>query len=259
MQNSLFSGPKALGAFLRSVRENTAPADIGLPAMGRRRTKGLRREEVAQLSGISTTWYTWIEQGRNIVVSAQTLGNIAEVLKMKPSERQYLFHLALKSDPQEEQIQVVEEEVLASVHQVASPCYLLDITWNMLAWNSAAQALFTGWLGSEPRPNMMTFMFQHPLSKTLVCDWENRASRIVAELRADTMHYQHDQGLNAFVNRMNNDSETFREYWSRQQVVVREGGERTFRNAQGGLQQFRQVSWQLTSNRSVKMIMLMPE
>jgi hypothetical protein len=145
------------------------------------------------------------------------------------------------------------------VRQVASPCYLLDITWNMLAWNSAAQALFTGWLDTEQRPNMMTFMFQHPLSQTLVCDWENRASRIVAELRADTMYYQHDQGLNAFVTRMNNDSETFREYWSRQQVVVREGGERTFSNAQGKLQQFRQVSWQLTSNRSVKMIMLMPE
>ncbi|WP_342323693.1 helix-turn-helix transcriptional regulator [Kosakonia sp. BYX6] len=257
MENTLFAGPKTLGDFLRSQRENTAPADIGLPAQGRRRTRGLRREEVAQLSGISTTWYTWIEQGRDIVVSPQTLSNIATVLRMKPTERNYLFHLARQNDPQEEQVATVENEALAAVHQVDCPCYLLDLTWNMLAWNKAAEVLFSGWLGDDSQPNMMSFMFRHPLARTLVADWETRASRIVAELRADAMHYPHDHGLNSFVQSLSNDSELFRAFWSRQQVVVREGGERVFLHPQQGELHYRQMTWQLTSNRSVKMIMLM--
>ncbi|AMO47304.1 XRE family transcriptional regulator [Enterobacter sp. FY-07] len=257
MENTLFAGPKALGAFLRSQRENTAPADIGLPALGRRRTRGLRREEVAQLSGISTTWYTWIEQGRDIVVSPQTLSNIANVLKMKPTERSYLFHLAMQNDPQEEQVVTVEKEVLATVTQMTCPCYLLDLIWNMLAWNAPAEALFSGWLDEDPQPNMMSFMFRHPLSRQLVADWESRASRIVAELRADAMHYPHDRELNNFVQGLSHDSELFRDFWSRQQVVVREGGERVFHHPQQGEVHYRQMTWQLTSNRSIKMIMLM--
>jgi transcriptional regulator with XRE-family HTH domain len=259
MENTLFAGPKALGEFLRSQRENTLPADIGLPAQGRRRTRGLRREEVAQLSGISTTWYTWIEQGRDIVVSPQTLSNIANVLRMKPTERNYLFHLARQNDPQEEHVVTVEREVLASVQQMACPCYLLDLTWTMLAWNRAAETLFSGWLDSDPQPNMMSFMFRHPLARTLVADWEQRASRIVAELRADAMHYPHDQALNSFVESLRSESELFRTFWSRQQVVVREGGERVFMHAQRGELHYRQMTWQLTSNRSVKMIMLVGE
>ncbi|MEQ4450678.1 helix-turn-helix transcriptional regulator [Kosakonia sp. YIM B13605] len=259
MESNLFAGPKTLGAFLRSQRENTAPADIGLPAQGRRRTRGLRREEVAQLSGISTTWYTWIEQGRDIVVSPQTLSNIASVLKMTAAERKYLFHLALQNDPQEEHVITVEPAVLATVNQMACPCYLLDLTWNMLAWNKPAEALFSGWLDNDAQPNMMSFMFRHPLAQTLVANWETRASRIVAELRADAMHYPHDQGLNQFVQSLSNDSELFRAFWSRQQVVVREGGERVFHHPQQGELHYRQMTWQLTSNRSIKMIMLMDE
>ncbi|WP_130835811.1 helix-turn-helix transcriptional regulator [[Erwinia] mediterraneensis] len=259
MDHTLLSGPKALGAFLRSQRENTSPEMLGLPVMARRRTRGLRREEVAQLSGISTTWYTWIEQGREIVVSAQTLSNIAVALKMKPAERNYLFRLALQSDPLEETIPQVDDAVLAAVHQVNEPCYLLDLTCNMLAWNRPAARLFCGWLDQDAHPNMLQFMFLHPLAQQLVVDWEARASRLVAELRADAMHYAHDETLNAFVQQMTRESPSFHAFWQRQQVIVREGGERVFRHAQQGELHYRQVSWQLTSNRSLKMVMLLPE
>lgn len=258
MEPALLSGPKALGAFLRSQRENTSPAMLGLPVMARRRTRGLRREEVAQLSGISTTWYTWIEQGREIVVSAQTLSNIAAALKMKPAERNYLFRLALQSDPLEEAIPQVEEAVLAAVNQVTAPCYLLDLTWNMLAWNPPAAKLFSGWLDIDTQPNMLQFMFKHPVAQRLVVDWTSRASRIVAELRADAMHYAHNDTLNAFVHRMMQDSPTFHAFWQRHQVIVREGGERIFRHEEQGELHYQQVSWQLTSNRSLKMVMLLP-
>lgn len=258
MDTTPLFGPKALGAFLRTQREKTSPEMLGLPVTARRRTRGLRREEVAQLSGISTTWYTWIEQGREVSISAQTLSNIAAALKMKPTERNYLFRLARQNDPLEEAVPVVEDAVLDAVNQVSAPCYLLDLTWNMLAWNRQAQTLFSGWLDNDPQPNMMRFMFTHPLAQQLVMDWDARASRIVAELRADAMHYPHDETLNAFVQQMTQDSAPFRDFWLRQQVIVREGGERAFRHAQQGVVSFRQLSWQLASNRALKMIILVP-
>lgn len=258
MSETLLSGPKALGNFLRSQRENTSPEKLGLPIVARRRTKGLRREEVALLSGISATWYTWIEQGRDIVVSTQTLANIADTLQMKPVERDYLFRLAQQSDPQQAPVPAIENTVLAAVHQVSHPCYLLDLTWQMLAWNVQTAALFEGWLDKDEQPNMMAFMFTHPLAQRLVVDWEGRAKRIVAELRADTMHYPHDEALNEFVGRMQG-NERFRAFWALQQVIVREGGERIFRHPQLGEQHYHHLSWQLSSNRSLKMIMLIPD
>ncbi len=258
MSQTLLSGPKTLGAFLRSQRENTSPEQLGLPIAARRRTRGLRREEVALLSGISTTWYTWIEQGREIVVSAHTLANIAATLQMKPVERDYLFRLAQQNDPQEVPVPQVDPAVLKAVVQVAEPCYLLDLTWNMLAWNPGMEALFSGWLGEDAQPNMMTFMFLNPLARHLVIDWEARCRRIVAELRADTMHFPNDKSLNAFVNEMRQQSDHFQTLWSLQQVISREGGERSFLHPRQGELHYHHVSWQLTSNRALKMIMLIP-
>ncbi len=99
MSNGSLSGPKALGAFLRAQREMLAPEKVGLPAAGRRRTSGLRREELAQLSSISTTWYTWIEQGREVSVSPAALSRLAQALQLAPAARDYLFNLANVKDP----------------------------------------------------------------------------------------------------------------------------------------------------------------
>src|SRR5215475_10568671 len=90
---------RALGAFLQAHRARLEPAVLGLPAGMRRRTPGLRREEVAQLAGLSVTWYTWIEQGREISVSPAALARLAKTLQLSPAERAYLFDLAGKRDP----------------------------------------------------------------------------------------------------------------------------------------------------------------
>lgn len=259
MEKPALNGPQALGAFLRVKRENTSPERVGIPVISRRRTKGLRREEVAQMSAISTTWYTWLEQGRDITVSAQTLSGIALALQLTQAEREYLFLLAHKSDPLNEQVPAVEQTILAAVNYVSEPCYLLDLTWQVLAWNKGAERLFAGWLGSEASPNMMTFMFQNPQARLLVDNWEVRARRIVAELRSDAVHYPDDNRLNAFVQQMSDNSPDFRDFWSQQQVIVREGGQRLFHHAEQGELVYRQLSWQLASNRALKMIMLVPE
>lgn len=259
INDEALSGPKALGQFLRARRENTLPETLGLPATARRRTRGLRREELAQLSGISTTWYTWIEQGRDIAVSATTLSSIADALRMDATERSYLFRLAQLTDTRDEQPGGVDDSALACVYQVATPCYVMDLTWELLAWNDAAGSLFSGWLDSDPSPNMMKFMFLHPLAKSLVPDWETRCERIVAELRAEGIHHLQEPRLQAFVHEMSAASTAFRTQWARQQVVERRGGERHFHHIVSGELRYTQVSWRLSGNSAVKMVILLPD
>ncbi|ERK11006.1 putative DNA-binding protein [Serratia fonticola AU-P3(3)] len=160
MESDAISSQKALGAFLRAHRERITPEMLGLPTATRRRTSGLRREELAQISGISATWYTWIEQGREVSISPYTLARIATALRLSHAERHYLFTLAHITDPEKEQPQeTVNAAVLQSVHQITVPCYLLDLTWNMLAWNPQAEELFCDWLKQAKTPTCCTSCF----------------------------------------------------------------------------------------------------
>lgn len=153
---------RLLGAFVRAHRERIAPAVAGLPPRsGRRRTPGLRREEAAELAGISATWLTWIEQGRDVAVSPQALARLAETLRLTRAERAYLFELAERRDPAALAAQPVAEAppaLAAAVAAVEAPAYGLDRTWTACAWNPAAGRLFRDWLGGTER-NLLRFVF----------------------------------------------------------------------------------------------------
>ena len=132
-----------LGQFIKNHRERLRPEDVGLKPSGRRRTPGLRREELAQLCSISSTWITWIEQGRPVSASAAMLDRLASALQLTPSERRYLFTLAGKLDPLGTgSLTDGIETVLETVNHISTPAYILDRQWNVLAWNMAAAALF---------------------------------------------------------------------------------------------------------------------
>ncbi|MBH2985380.1 helix-turn-helix domain-containing protein [Serratia marcescens] len=239
MSSEALSGPKALGAFLRAHRERITPEMLGLPSSSRRRTSGLRREELAQISGISATWYTWIEQGREVSISPFTLARIA--------------------DPEQEtHRETANDAVLQSVHQMTVPCYLLDVTWNVVAWNPQAAALFSGWLDVANSPNLLHFMFFHPLAKTLVSDWEERARRVVAEFRAETSHHQNTEEMRAFVRSMTHNSADFNHWWKQHDVMAREGGERAFEHPQQGALRYRQLTFHPAEHGGLKLVMLIP-
>src|SRR5262249_46621965 len=139
---------RELGDFVRSLREKLTPAALGLPPGARRRTPGLRREEVAQLSGLSVTWYTWLEQGRDMSLSTVALARLANALRLGRAERAYLFELAGRRDPDHGAGETDElpAAVLGCVESIASPAYVLDQGWTARVWNSAAERLFVGWL-----------------------------------------------------------------------------------------------------------------
>jgi transcriptional regulator with XRE-family HTH domain len=147
MKNELTNARrKELAAFLQAVRRRSRPADFGFLAGVRRRTAGLRREEMAQIVGISTTWYTWIEQGREANISADALDRLAGNLRLTRSERAYLFEIAGRRDPfdlpdESDEAPPLLIEVLADI---GVPAYLMGRTWDMLGWNMPAAELFTG-------------------------------------------------------------------------------------------------------------------
>ncbi|EIC84430.1 helix-turn-helix transcriptional regulator [Serratia sp. M24T3] len=254
------TGPKALGAFLRAHRERTTPEMVGLPKSPRRRTSGLRREELAQISGISTTWYTWIEQGREVSISAATLGRLAQALRLQPAEQEYLFSLAGIKDPQARATGVNPDEYLAQcVHQLGCPGYLLDSCWNMLAWNVQTEQLFHGWLEQDPQPNLLRFMFLHPLARTLLVNWDARAKRIVAEFRAETSHFAHSEDIRQLVLSLRDESSVFNQWWAQQEVLSREGGERRFMHPIKGAVRYRQQTFFPAGNNELKLVILVEQ
>ena len=253
---------RELGDFVRAQREQLSPASIGLVGASRRRTPGLRREEVAQLAGLSTTWYTWIEQGRDVSVSAHSLARLAGALRLGRAERAYLFELAGRRDPRpgdgEHDSDEVPPAVSAAVAAIAAPAYVLDRNWDARCWNAAAERLFVGWLGGAPPRNLLRFIFLAAGARDLICDWPGRARRVVAEVRAHCASHLDDSGLRALIAELRRLSPEFVEMWEQHGVLGREGGARTFSHPQDGFLRYEQVTFDLASNGDVKLTILVP-
>lgn len=257
---------KELGDFLQVLRQRSAPQEFGFPVGNRRRTQGLRREEVAQLSGISPTWYTWIEQGREVNVSADALDRLAEVLKLSRSERDYLFEMADRRDPKashRDEQDVAPAEIISMLDDIAMPAYVMGRYWDMLGWNPLAARLFAGWLDQKrpedgPAPNLLRFVFQLPQARELVVDWELRARRIVAEFRADCRGRLEEPALQRLVAELTQTSPEFARFWQQHDVLERQGGERSFNHPSQGLISYRQFTLLPVDQDQLKLVLLKP-
>src|ERR1700723_3279161 len=177
-----------LGAYLRDRRTRLDPAAFGF-SVGRRRTPGLRREEVAQRSNISPTWYTWLEQGRGGAPSADVLNRIARALMLTDIEREHLFLLGLGRPPE---VHYRKDDGvtprLQRVLDALEPCPALIRTaiWDVVAWNRAATVMLTdyGALPPEQR-NILRFIFLDPRVRAAQYDWDSVARFVVAAFRVD--------------------------------------------------------------------------
>jgi transcriptional regulator with XRE-family HTH domain len=249
---------REMGDFIRAQRERLTPAVIGGTERGRRRTPGLRREEVAQLCGLSITWYTWIEQGRDIGVSPLALARIAETLRLGRAERAYLFELAGKRDPAQagSVADDVPPAVLASVEAIRAPAYVLDRCWTARCWNAAAEHLFTGWLDQPGERNLLRFVFLEPSARLLISDWEARARRVVAEFRSSSSVHVTEPDLRMLIESLRRDSAEFAAFWNLYGVLEREGGERIFNHPRDGLLRYAQVTFDLAGRPDFRLTML---
>jgi transcriptional regulator with XRE-family HTH domain len=236
-----------LGEFVRAQRERLAPVEIGLPAGSRRRTPGLRREEVAQLCGLSATWYTWIEQGRDVSASPTALARLARVLQLGRAQRAYLFDLAGKRDPDHgaSETDQLPSAALSCVQAIRSPAYILDRSWNARSWNAPAERLFVGWLDRQGERNLLRFIFLEPAARAFICGWEERARRVAAEFRAACSAHLDDPALRRLIDGLHQESPAFAQFWDEHAVLEREGGERTFNHPKDGFLRYEQVTFNL--------------
>lgn len=224
---------RELGVFLRSRRASLARADFGLPAAGRSRTDGLRREEVSYLSGVSVTWYTWLEQGRDIHPSREVLDAVARTLRLAPAEHTYVLSLAgysaptPASDPGPREAPGSVQRLLDSL--ATSPAFALTADWGIVGWNAAYVALFPpiADVPAEDR-NLLQLVFTHPYVRRLLPRWEEDSARFLAEFRAEVGPHLGEPSVAALIDRLVAASPEFRAGWTSHELSGFSSRERLF-------------------------------
>ncbi|MFF1443802.1 helix-turn-helix domain-containing protein [Streptomyces sp. NPDC058295] len=224
-----------LSEFLRTRRARLKPEDVGLPDFGRhRRVPGLRREELAQLAGVSVAYYTRLEQGNGRNVSAEVLDSIARALRLSDAEHAHLTHLAKpkhkkKQAAPSQQVRGPLRQLLDTMDSV--PAYLIGRRTEILGWNRMAAAVFGDWaeLPAAER-NWARLVFLRPDYRDLFVDWEQKAIDIVCALRMDAGCYPDDPRLSALVGQLSVKSEDFRRLWATHDVKEKSHGVKLLRH-----------------------------
>ncbi|MFI1763629.1 helix-turn-helix domain-containing protein [Streptomyces sp. NPDC020800] len=219
-----------LSEFLRSRRARLKPEDVGLPDFGRhRRVPGLRREELAQLAGVSVAYYTRLEQGNGRNVSAEVLDAIARALRLTDAEHAHLTHLAKpkahkkKPAARQQQVRGALRQLLDTMDGV--PAYVVGRRSEILAWNRMAAAVFGDWSLLPPAErNWARLVFLHREYRDLFVDWEQKAIDIVCALRMDAGCHPDDARLSALVGELSVRSEQFRRLWATHDVKEKSHG-----------------------------------
>ncbi|WP_230534272.1 helix-turn-helix transcriptional regulator [Microvirga roseola] len=208
---------RELSDFLRHHRKRLTPADVGLPSGRRRRTPGLRREEVATLAGVGITWYTWLEQGREIGVSVDFLLRLAKVLKLDDAECSHLFVLAHRRPPPAEAYHwpIVSPLVQQLIDELeARPAYVLNLRWDVIAWNPAAERLF-GFSRKEPTDrNILRMVCADPDLRVRLPAWRSDAPRLIESLRRDLAFVPDDSAMLQLIDELRKLSPDFRHWWN---------------------------------------------
>ncbi|MFJ3765062.1 helix-turn-helix domain-containing protein [Streptomyces sp. NPDC090082] len=265
------SGPEApteqdvrrheLAAFLRSRRERITPEQVGLPRGRRRRTPGLRREEVAHLSAVGVTWYTWLEQARDIQVSPQVLDALAGALLLDPTERSHLFALAGASDPHPETpCPVVTPTLRRLLDQLEPvPAAIQNSRYDFLAHNRTFGRLFCD-LDALPREdrNSLWLAFTNEDFRASVTDLPEVTRALAGKLRAAMAEHLAEPAWKELVRRLEEASPEFREIWARHEVVAPGGRVKVIRNARVGLLRFEHTNLWLGPNAGTHLVTYVP-
>ena len=251
----------SLGSYLMNRRTKLDPAAFGL-AGGRRRTAGLRREEVAQRANISPTWYTWLEQGRGGRPSADVLNRIARALTLTEVEREHLFLLGLGRAPEvhyrgSDAITPRLQRVLDRL--TVSPAIIRTPTWQVVAWNAAAAAVLTdyGQLLPEQR-NILRLIFSNDRVRAAQADWESVARFVVSTFRIDAARAGADEEVKRLVADLSASSPEFVAMWQESDVTTHGDGVKRLRHAKAGLLTLEYSAFAVDSRPDLSMVVYNP-
>ena len=227
-----------LGTYLKDRRTKLDPAAFGY-SMVRRRTPGLRREEVAQRANVSATWYTWLEQGRGGAPSSDVLERIARALMLTEVEREHLFLLALGRPPEVRYHAVdgVTPRLQRVLDALAfTPAFVKTATWDVVAWNRAATVVLTNYdtLAAQQR-NILRLVFLDPRVRAAQTDWESVARFVVGAFRVDALRAGASKAVAALVDELSRRSPEFAAMWREHDVVTHGEGTKHLRHATAGM------------------------
>ncbi|WP_329471167.1 helix-turn-helix transcriptional regulator [Streptomyces sp. NBC_01723] len=220
--------------FLRARRERLRPEDVGFPPGARRRTPGLRREEVAMLAGIGASWYTWLEQGRDIKVSDQVVDAISRALLLDAVERDHLYRLVGMNPPQRAADDCADTGQLTTLVEgwMPSPAYVIDRCWDIVGLNRAAGIVF-GF--GERDTNCLVSFFTNPAFRARHRYWAEVAPGLVSEFRRDAARYPAEPRFTAISSRLTQESEEFADLWSRYELTATNQGTKAIEHPRAGL------------------------
>jgi transcriptional regulator with XRE-family HTH domain len=244
-------GRRELAKFLRNRRERISPAEVGLPSGARRRTTGLRREEVAVLAGLSLTWYAYLEQGRSIRPSRAVLDSLARVLRLTEDERRYIHRLALgiaiQANPIDADSPAIDltRQVLEQFDDSPFPVYAADHHCNIVAWNQAACEWYDNWDAMPvAERNLLRWLVSSPLARERIVDWERATRDLVARWRAECANRPGDPDIQRWVDEFSRLNPAFAVWWEHHEVLEQQSAIRQFRHGHMGVQTMRIVPLQ---------------
>ena len=247
---------KEFGELLRSRRERLQPADVGLPEGSRRRTRGLRREEVAQLAAISSTYYAYLEQGRELRPSRQVVDALAAALRLDAAERAHVHELVHGVPAAVTGAEELSPAVVALVDRLdPCPTYVTGRHWDVLASNRAARALWTDWpaLPAAER-NLLWWMFTAPAAREVLVDWPGEASALLGRFRSAAARHPGDPGFTALVDRLLAASPEARAWWPRHDITPLGSGTKLLRHPALGELRLTHVVLQLADDAEQKLV-----
>ncbi|HWW65698.1 MAG TPA: helix-turn-helix transcriptional regulator [Sphingomonadaceae bacterium] len=250
-----------LSRFLKTARGRIDPEEAGLPRRERRRAKGLSRDEVALLSGMSITWYTWFEQGRDVQLSAPTLERLSTALRLPPREREFLFSLAQHrppplTDPTSESIPPSVQHMMDSL---SIPALVLTQQWTVIAWNRLVSVLFRDYadLPSEER-NLFRILLLNDMYRRDPEEYREMVQRITARLKWDYSQAARMDSFDRFIEDMMSRSDTFRECWETSEIAAHLEGIHTASVPGVGDITFRHTSYSIEQEPGLRLVLFAP-
>jgi len=248
-----------LTEFLKGCRARLSPTRMGLPDQGRRRTPGLRREDVAALAGVSVTWYTWLEQARDIKVSAEVLDRISATLHMSSEERDYLFALVQKrapphAPPADGPLSPALQRMLDAI---TVPAIVKTARWDVIGWNAPTKC-FRDWgqFPAQRRNLLRVLLVEDALYPKDPDGYRNMARRVLSKFRVDYSQYCDDPAFDELIEELERDCPIFRELWNAPEVMNR--SEAVAYHPHGGGMWFEHTSYVPEGSPTLRLVIFVP-
>ncbi len=247
--------------FLRQCRARLEPEQLGLPLESRARGGGLRRQDVAMLSGVSASWYTWLEQGRDIRVSDEVLDRVSDTLRLSSDERIYLFWLVQRRPPPlGEILSECPPEVARMIHRMPMPAVVLNLRCDVLAWNPINSVLYRDY-GAMPVQdrNLLEILMARPVDNMSPEQQEAMGRKLIPRLRYDFSRCAGDPRFEALLRRLLSMSPVFRKLWRMPDVAMRAYGPHTFKHERFGEMTFEHTSYVPDGHPTVRVVVCTPQ